>query len=46
MLTKTATLEDYSDLLSHFPKMITEEINNALIRDIEEAEIKNAICSL
>lgn len=36
-------LEDYSDLLVDTPKMITEDIKSSLTKDIEEAEIHNAI---
>eukprot|EP00253_Pinus_taeda_P028479 PITA_28479 len=46
LLTKSQEEENYSDLLQYLPKGITQEINDALNREIEEEEIRKAIRTL
>lgn len=46
LLTEAQEEVDYSELLQHLPKGITQEINEILNRDIEEEEIRKAIWTL
>eukprot|EP00253_Pinus_taeda_P031845 PITA_31845 len=46
LLTKTKEVEDYSNLLQHLPAEISEEINENLIKEIEEEEIRRVIWTL
>ena len=45
-LTDTRAPKDYFDLLQHLPTNITEEINSALNREIEEEAVKSTIWAL
>eukprot|EP00253_Pinus_taeda_P036625 PITA_36625 len=46
LLTETKETEDYSDLLHHMPKGISEDINADLTKEINEEEIHDAIWAL
>lgn len=46
LLTETKEVEDYSNLLQHLPIEISKEINENLIKEIEEEEIRRAIWML
>eukprot|EP00253_Pinus_taeda_P017813 PITA_17813 len=46
LLTEEKSEEDYSALLQHMPKDVTQETNNRLTREVEEEEVQKAIWSL
>eukprot|EP00253_Pinus_taeda_P010145 PITA_10145 len=46
LLTKNQEEVDYSELLQHLPKSITQEVNDSLNREIAEEEIRKAIWTL
>eukprot|EP00253_Pinus_taeda_P026540 PITA_26540 len=46
LLTEEKSEEDYSALLQHMPKDVTQETNNRLTREVEEEEVHKAIWSL
>eukprot|EP00253_Pinus_taeda_P032306 PITA_32306 len=46
LLTKMKEVEDYSHLLQHLPTEISKEINENLIKEIEEEEIRRATWTL
>eukprot|EP00253_Pinus_taeda_P004290 PITA_04290 len=46
LLTEDKSEEDYSALLQHMPKEVTQETNSRLTRELEEEEVQKAIWSL
>eukprot|EP00253_Pinus_taeda_P036022 PITA_36022 len=46
LLTEDKGAENYSSMLQHMPTRVTQEMNNKLMKEVEEEEVKAAIWSL
>eukprot|EP00253_Pinus_taeda_P021469 PITA_21469 len=46
LLTEDKGAENYSSMLQHMPKRVTQEMNSKLMKEVEEEEVKAAIWSL